>query len=724
MGKLGDRVRKGESNVVTSDQKTKAEKELSTEDKIRLGAAGLLMDFADEGEAFLESMFSGDSDLPFSERYKKNLIENQEALKSARSKDGSLKYEIGGAVIPGLLTLPLGGAGFAPTAGRVAGTLGKTLFGGTKRKLATTGAVQGGITSVGSQEDADILSRVDDFGDLARIGKNMALGGGLSVAGGKAVEKGVQAVTKLGAGKLLRSITNELGKPVEDELKRIATVSGKSVDEIILNIKKGQIIPEMDLDIAKAVRGFVAQSSEGGAIISQKARERASQKKKDVFEGIQTDLAPNTELSNVQMFYKKSVEQLQKEEGEAYKSIFKNPEFTNANYEGIGKSLIDLVQNRPNLGARINDFLEDAGVGKLVKEVTDDAGKPVLDNAGRKTFQLTKNVNLEASENIKRALMGFAEEVKLTNKPRYNIFKDLEDGFRKQIDEISPDLKSTRQNWANIMNGKTAFKDGEKAFGKTIDDFENMLDDVYTKMDQTGDQTLLETFRLGYVSSLRKKSGTASTKSFIKSLADDEMNARKNLEAIYPEESFDEILRKVAVADGSLMLLKQVDELSPTAKTIIDAGKVGQKQDLADLTQISSSLALTAQGIPNAGFMAPVRNLFTKYIKGADGLTEQQMSEVATLLISDNPNIIKAALTDVGARNELIRNAQIIANTYITGGASASAIVGTSKASSGDGLPIIGTAFAEEINKEDYKPIKELSSSISPKTREKILGLQ
>jgi len=100
------------------------------------------------------------------------------------------------------------------------------------------------------------------------------------------------------------------------------------------------------------------------------------------------------------------------------------------------------------------------------------------------------------------------------------------------------------------------------------------------------------------------------------------------------------------------------------------------------------------------------------------------MSEVAKLLISDNPNLIKAALTDVGARNELIRNAQIIANTYITGGASASAIVGTSKASSGDGLPIIGTAFAEEINTEDYKPIKELSSSISPKTREKILGLQ
>ena len=145
-----------------------------------------------------------------------------------------------------MLTLPLGGAGAAPTLAKGAGTVAKALFGTPTRKLATVGGVQGGITSVGSQDDANILDRVDDFGDLARFGKNVALGSGLSVAGGKAVEKGLQAITKVGTGKLLRKISDELGKPVEDELKRIATVSGLSIDDIILNIQKGQIIPEMD----------------------------------------------------------------------------------------------------------------------------------------------------------------------------------------------------------------------------------------------------------------------------------------------------------------------------------------------------------------------------------------------------------------------------------------------------------------------------------------------
>ena len=493
-----------------------------------------------------------------------------------------------------------------------------------------------------------------------------------------------------------------------------------SIDDIILNIQKGQIIPEMNKDIAKAVRGFVAQSSEGGAIISKTARERGKQKTKDVFETIQTDLAPNTALGNIKMFRNKSVEQLMDAESGAYNKIFKGADQQTANYDNIGQSFLDLAKNRPELSKNINQFLEDAGLGKLTKEVTDDAGNT--------TLQLTRNVNLEVAENIKRALMDMKESAfsigTSQGKNRGQIFKNLEKGFQKQIDEISPELKKTRSNWASIMQGQDTFVNGEKAFGKSADDFELMLGDVINKMNQTNDKTLLETFKLGYVSSLRKKSGTASTKSFIRNLANEEINVRQNLEKLYPEDKMDSIINKVVNAEKSLNLLKQVDELSPTAKTLIDASKVGQRQDLADLTQISSSLALTAQGIPNAGFMAPVRNLFTKYIKGADGLSEQQMSEVATLLISDNPNLIKAALTDVGARNELIRNAQIIANTYITGGASASAIVGTSKASSGDGLPIIGTAFADEINTEDYKPIKDLSSSISPKTREKILGLQ
>ena len=102
------------------------------------------------------------------------------------------------------------------------------------------------------------------------------------------------------------------------------------------------------------------------------------------------------------MFRNKSVEQLIDAESGAYKNkIFKADQQT-ANYENnIGKSFLDLAKNRPELGKGINQFLEDAGLGRLTKEVTDDAGNT--------TLQLTRNVNLEVAENIKRALMDMKE---------------------------------------------------------------------------------------------------------------------------------------------------------------------------------------------------------------------------------------------------------------------------------------------------------------------------
>ena len=86
----------GEDNkeILTTTSKNKAEEELTFEDRARLSAAGLLMEFGEEGEALFESLFSSDDDddkLTFSERYAKNLKENQKALKDARGKDGSLK---------------------------------------------------------------------------------------------------------------------------------------------------------------------------------------------------------------------------------------------------------------------------------------------------------------------------------------------------------------------------------------------------------------------------------------------------------------------------------------------------------------------------------------------------------------------------------------------------------------------------------------------------------
>jgi hypothetical protein len=709
MGSISDRIiEKGSKNkdIITSDAKEKASKELSAEDRARLIASGMLMDWADEGEAFLEALFSsGDENLSFAERYKKHLLENQEALESARGKEGSLKYELGGAFIPGLATLPFGGAGAYPT-------IAKGLVTGGKR-LAVTGAAQGATTTVGAQKEANPLSRIDDFSDLGDIAFGTTVGAVTSPLGAKAGQKISSWIAGLGGDKLSRILTNELGKPVEDELKRIALSSNKSVEEIVEEIAKGKIIPEIDSNIADEVRAFVAKSSQGGALVKETATKRASEKTKDVFETAQTDLAPETGFGNVKLYYNKSKSQLEDLESKAYNKIFKSADQPNAHYENIGNSILDVARNRKDVANKINSYLEDAGLGKIFEEVTD--------KTGQKSFQLTRNVNLEVAENVKRAIMDMKESAfRSGNSNRGRLFKDLEDNFRNQIDEISPDLKNTRANWSSIKRGDDAFKMGQKALGKSADDIEVEFVNLMNKMDQTGDKTLLETYRLGVVSALRAKAGTASTKSFIRNLAKDDTNMRAVLERIYPEDKFDDILAKIEIADGSLMNLKKFGELSPTAETMLKAQKVGTKQDAADLTQIVTSMSANAQGLPNTGFLKPMKNLLSRYLTTGQNLSEAQMLQVAKLLISENPDLIKKALTDVSARNKLIAFANKIADGIVTGTASASAITTSSALADKD---IIGSAQAEEIDPSNYKYVKDLAGNIKPKVKEKLLNI-
>ena len=55
------------------------------------------------------------------------------------------------------------------------------------------------------------------------------------------------------------------------------------------------------------------------------------------------------------------------------------------------------------------------------------------------------------------------------------------------------------------------------------------------------------------------------------------------------------------------------------------------------------------------------------------------MLQVANLLVSENPQLIETALTDVKARNTLLRKANEIAEAIISGSQRAGSVVGTQK---------------------------------------------
>ena len=139
------RLRKEQNIEVLPESEIDPESGLTFADKARLAATGLLFNYADEAIAGIKAL---SPDIT----YKDALSDERSKLKSAQSKDGSLKYEIGGAIVPTVvatLAAPFtGGTSLAATAP-------------TWMRLLGYGAAQGFLSGTGSSEEEG-LSRIKD----------------------------------------------------------------------------------------------------------------------------------------------------------------------------------------------------------------------------------------------------------------------------------------------------------------------------------------------------------------------------------------------------------------------------------------------------------------------------------------------------------------------------------------------------------------------------------
>ena len=118
------RVRAERGIVVLPESEVDPETGLTMSDRAKLAATGLLFNFADEAIAGIKALSPNIT-------YQDALAGEREQIKAAQAKDGSLKYEIGGALIPavaGLVAAPFtGGTSAAATAPTWARLLGLAL---------------------------------------------------------------------------------------------------------------------------------------------------------------------------------------------------------------------------------------------------------------------------------------------------------------------------------------------------------------------------------------------------------------------------------------------------------------------------------------------------------------------------------------------------------------------------------------------------------------------
>lgn len=652
-----------------------AMQELTFADRARLMSQGALMNFSDEFFAMVRSIGT--------ETYDEAILDEREKLKKAQGKDGSLKYEIGGAMLPLALAPFTGGATVAPTVARyVIGTGGK---------LATQGAIQGGASSVGRQE-GNIVDRVtDNKADIATSTATGALLNPLVQYGGG---KLVGLATNI-AEPIIRKIKGQLGKPIEDELARIAKTSGLEIDEIIEQIAMGKTIPELSETVMAEIRGFYSKAGDAKPIIRESLQSRKLASTEDVFANLQRDLSPNLIEGNVLKFIRGSEKELQAAASKNYDEIYKN-------FEGFRSNNLNLIvqealQKQPMLRGKLRSLM--TGLGK-------DTPFEIKDGV----LTLTQDIDLRTAEKLRGLLFDRTNQLfQKGDGTLGQVAGDLEKILRNIIDETSPDLSKARSTWSKLKDAQTAFKDGEKVFTKKAD----LVDLEFEQLVRKGDMDAIEAFRAGVSSAIRGKKAGTSKIGFVNRIGDLTKSESLILQKIYPEEALDNVLDKINLSKASIAAEAKIIQGSQTAETIEAAKRVGTVNDAYALARFVVS------GGTDLG--AGVQLLDKIIPKRKTQLTQEQMTEISQLLISENKDLLRRALTNAEARETLVTNVAKLADILIRGGAKATVQEATNI------IPnfgsVVSPAFGDEINSADYRIIEDLSSDISPSAKEKIMRM-
>ena len=656
-------------SAMESQQKQAAgePEDLTLMDRLRLAGQGLSFNWSDEAIAGIKALSPNIT-------YEDALSQEREINRLAREKPGSLKYEIGGAFIPTIAALAAtpftGGTSAAATAP-------------TWMRLLGIGATQGFAYGTGASEEEG-LSRLKDAPVATATGAlaNPIIG---------TLSKGVRKSLAPLIDNIKRKFTGKVGKKVEDELIRIISEGRISPEELIERVSKGEIIPEMSADLVKAVSGFATKAGPGGTIIREAVGIRKNKFINDVYETLQKDLAPDTKADNIFKTFSNNSDKLKKAEGKAYDEIWESA--AGQTFKEIDNTVLALANASRNSRNLINKKLDENGLKPIFKMV--GKGK----NA---KLQLTRSLSLEEGEIIKRAFMDAKTAAQRSGtSDKANTMKSYETTIKNVLDEISPELKETRRNWAMIEKSIENYDIGKKVFGKNPEEFavefENLV--VNESLDA------IEALRAGAASALKLKSKSPSAVGSVTKLADNQLGIstkeREILEILYPGDKIEDIIVKINKARGSIVAESGMFGGAPTAERLGAASRVGQVgQTAADIVRVVNSSGMD---------IGATASLVTRLFGGKKPpFTDEQYIQIAKLVIEEDAEVLRRALTDQTTTDQVLGVFRKAINAL---GASQPRTAGTTQATEGSG--------------DNYNPVvsgalEGIIQTIKPSTKNKI----
>ena len=657
------------------------EQPLDFTEKLRLSLQGLLANLSDEGIAAVKSLFTDQS-------YEDAVASERKILKEAREKDSALAYELGGALVPSLAAIVLSGGSGTPAVvanlARIGLPAAKTSLG----RIARSGAVgtgEGLVAGAGAAE-GDVVDRVTDTGTLV----SAATGGVARPAITGALGAGKKVVGAVADRNFTRKILSGLGKAESAELNRVIEETGLSVDDIIRHVGEGGVIGDMADSAATALRALYSKAGKGREAVADTLSRRSTEKTGEAAKTLQRDLSQGTahglvkvgETGNILKYFGIGIKNLKSDESKAYNKIFaQGIEPSNE----LNEAALEILTNQKSLRKPINDLMAASGQPSLFKM-----------NPKTKVLELTRDVDLETGEIMWRALSDSSSAAYRGGQGAMGqAVGNLESGLRKILDDASPDLKSTRAQWAAINASADAFDQGRKILSKSADEAEVIFEDLVAR----GDMDAVASFRLGYATALRNKTSAGNVTTLFRNLSDVNKKDRQILETIYPGDSLEEAVKKIDLADAANRTRNKVLGGSQTAPQMAAEKKIGTASSLANLVEIAM-FPLTR------GPMAAMRFIRDAIGEKSENLSPDQMTQIAKMLVEEDPAVLAKALRNDNLISGIAAKYNRIADGLISGTARGVTVTSSADIQRGT-LPRSMEALIGEINPKTKRKILE-----------------
>jgi succinate dehydrogenase flavin-adding protein (antitoxin of CptAB toxin-antitoxin module) len=438
-----------------------------------------------------------------------------------------------------------------------------------------------------------------------------------------------------------------------------------------------------------SLRALYSTAGKGRGEIAEVLSTRATSLPNRAASTIQKTLSPEKQRGNILNWFGKSTKQLKDAEGDEYKKVFErfkddlNPSATEVLYNALNRQVVELLQQQKNLRPAIINLIQTSKQAPLFK----------VTKAGK--VELLRDVDLETAEIIRRSLND--QTTAAFNKGEGALgtaLGDLEKTLRKKIDDVSPELANTRARWAKIMARSDAFEQGKKILSKSADEVEIIFNDLAAK----GDDEAIAALRAGYASALRNKRTVGSQTTLFRDLNDLDKKQRMILETIFPGDDLNKAINQINLADRALKTANRVLGGSPTAPQRAAESKIGTMSLAANVVD----MFLRPMSAPFAA-MRILRDIVGTKL---DNLSAEQRTEVAKMLVSEDPEILEKMLTDKTVLAKLSQKYNEMIDAFGTGARRATA-----------------QQIGSDLESEDSRSIKAIVQSATPKTKEKLRAI-